>query len=314
MSYDVIAMGRLGVDLYPLQTEVGLEEVTSFGKFLGGTAANVTVAVARYGHDVALVSRTGDDAFGRYLVAELERLGVDNRYVAPVAHLPTPITFCEIHPPDHFPITFYRYPKAPDMEIDAAGLDLPAIAGSKILWLTVSGLSDEPSRSAHHAAIDARGEETTVILDLDYRPDFWENVERAHDEIAQVLASVDVVVGNETECEVAIGVGDPEAAATRLLEAGPHMAVVKRGPDGVYARRGEEEVSVPAMQVDVLNGLGAGDAFGGALCHGLLSGWDLARLIGYANVAGAIVASRLECSTAMPGPDEVESLLRETNR
>jgi 5-dehydro-2-deoxygluconokinase len=313
MAYDVIAMGRLGVDLYPLQTRLGLEEVSSFGKFLGGTAANLAVATARYGHDVALVSRTGDDAFGRYLVAELERLGVDHRFVTPVSELPTPITFCEIHPPDHFPITFYRQPKAPDMEIDAAGLDLSAIAGARILWLTVSGLSDEPSRSAHHAALAARGSEGLVILDLDYREDFWDDPERARLEIADVLGSVDVVVGNQTECEVAVGTRDPETAAARVLDAGPRMVVVKQGPNGVFARRGDDRVSVPALEIEILNGLGAGDAFGGALCHGLLSDWDLDRIIRYANAAGAIVASRLECSTAMPTPDEVESLLLEVS-
>lgn len=311
MGFDVITMGRLGVDLYPLQMEVGLEEVSSFGKFLGGTAANVAVAVARYGYDVALVSRTGDDAFGRFLVSELDRLGVDNRFVSPVPHLPTPITFCEIHPPDHFPITFYRYPKAPDMEIEASELDVAAIGDARILWLTVSGLSDEPSRSAHQAAVEACGDETTVILDLDYRPAFWDGPDQANQEISKVLGSIDVVVGNETECEVAVGVSEPETAAALLLDAGPHTAVVKRGPDGVYARRGEETVSVPPIKVDILNGLGAGDAFGGALCHGLLSGWELERVIGYANAAGAIVASRLECSTAMPEPDEVETLLKE---
>ncbi|MEX1133685.1 MAG: PfkB family carbohydrate kinase, partial [Acidimicrobiia bacterium] len=103
MAFEVIAIGRLGVDLYPLQTEVGLEDVTSFGKFLGGTAGNVAVAAALHGRRTALISRTGDDAFGRYLVKELERLGVDARYVTPVPDLPTPITFCEIHPPDDFP-------------------------------------------------------------------------------------------------------------------------------------------------------------------------------------------------------------------
>jgi 5-dehydro-2-deoxygluconokinase len=313
MGYDVIAMGRLGVDLYPLQTRRGLADVTSFGKFLGGTAANVAVASARYGYEVALVSRTGDDAFGRYLVAELERLGVDGRFVTTVPDLPTPITFCEIHPPDDFPITFYRYPKAPDMEIDAAGLDLEAIAGSKLLWLTVSGLSDEPSRSAHHAALAGRGAEGSVILDLDYRAAFWEGPERARREIGAVLGSVDVVVGNQTECEVAVGSSDPETAAALLLEAGPEMVVVKRGPDGVFARWGDERVSIPALEIEILNGLGAGDAFGGALCHGLLSGWDLERVIRYANAAGAIVASRLECSTAMPTPEEVELLLLEVS-
>jgi 5-dehydro-2-deoxygluconokinase len=313
MGYDVIAVGRLGVDLYPLQTRRGLEEVSSFGKFLGGTAANLAVAAARYGHDVALVSRTGDDAFGRYLFAELERLGVDNRFVTTVPDLPTPITFCEIHPPDHFPITFYRYPKAPDMEIDAAELDLHAIAESRILWLTVSGLSEEPSRSAHHAALAARGNEGVVVLDLDYRADFWDDPHRARRAIGEVLGSVDVVVGNQTECEVAVGASDPETAAALLLDTGPEMVVVKRGPDGVFARRGEERVSIAALEIEILNGLGAGDAFGGALCHGLLSGWDLDRVIRYANAAGAIVASRLECSTAMPTPEEVESLLLEVS-
>jgi len=309
----VIAIGRLGVDLYPLQTEVGLEDVTSFGKFLGGTAGNVAVAAALHGRRTALISRTGDDAFGRYLVKELERLGVDSRYVTPVPDLPTPITFCEIHPPDHFPITFYRYPKAPDMQIEAAELDLASIKEADLLWITVSGLSEEPSRAAHHAALHARGDRITV-LDLDYRADFWPSPEEAGREIAAILRSVDVVVGNQTECAVAVGIDDPAAAANAILERGPSMAVVKRGPDGVYARRGEETVEHDPIPVDVLNGLGAGDAFGGALCHGLLADWDLDQTIGFANAAGAIVASRLECSTAMPTTSEVEMVMKEVIR
>ena len=313
MVFDVIAMGRLGVDLYPLQTNVGLEDVTSFGKFLGGTAGNLTVAAALHGRSTALISRTGDDAFGRYLVAELERLGVDARFVTSVADLPTPITFCEIHPPDHFPITFYRYPKAPDMQIEPTELDLESIREAALLWITTSGLSAEPSRSAHHAALDARGDRLTV-LDLDYRSDFWGSPDEATKEIAGVLDRVDVVVGNQTECEVAVGVSDPEQAARALLEKGPSMAIVKQGPDGVLARRGDEVVQHAPVEVDVLNGLGAGDAFGGALCHGLLEGWDLDRTIAFANAAGAIVASRLECSTAMPTTLEVEQVMKETGR
>jgi 5-dehydro-2-deoxygluconokinase len=313
MGFEVIAIGRLGVDLYPLQAGVGLEDVTSFGKFLGGTAGNVAVAAALHGRSTALISRTGDDAFGRYLVKELERLGVDARYVTPVPDLPTPITFCEIHPPDHFPITFYRYPKAPDMQIEANELDLAAIKEADLLWVTVSGLSEEPSRTAHHAALDARGDRITV-LDLDYRADFWPSPEDAGREIAAVLGNIDVVVGNQTECAVAVGIDDPSAAASAILERGPSMAVVKRGPDGVYARRGDERVEHDPIRVDVLNGLGAGDAFGGALCHGLLAGWDLDRTIGFANAAGAIVASRLECSTAMPTTWEVERAMKEVTR
>lgn len=311
IAFDVIAIGRLGVDLYPLQTGIGLEEVESFGKFLGGTAGNVAVATALHGHRVALISHTGDDAFGRYLVRELERLGVDARFVTPVPELPTPITFCEIHPPDDFPIVFYRYPKAPDMEIRPDELDLDAIRAARILWITVSGLSDEPSRSAHLATVETRAGSGQVILDLDYREDFWVSEEEARSRIGEVLPLVDVVVGNQTECRVAVGASDPLVAAERLLERGPNTAVVKRGPAGVLARRGDETVSVPALDVDIMNGLGAGDAFGGALCHGLLSGWPLDRIIRFANVAGAIVASRLECSTAMPTTAEVEAAIEE---
>lgn len=311
MGFDVVAIGRLGVDLYPLQTGVDLEDVESFGKFLGGTAGNVAVAAALHDRRVALVSHTGDDAFGRYLIRELERLGVDPRYVTPVADLPTPITFCEIHPPDDFPITFYRYPKAPDMQVRADELDLQAIRDAEILWITVSGLSEEPSRAAHHAAVRAKEGSGTIVLDLDYRADFWDGEDEARARIGEVLPSVDVVVGNQTECRVAVGESEPEAAAEALMSLGPRMAVVKRGPDGVYARHGEETVAEPAIEVDIMNGLGAGDAFGGALCHGLLSAWDLQQIIRFANVAGAIVASRLECSTAMPTTQEVEAAMGE---
>lgn len=314
MTFDVIAIGRLGVDLYPLQAGVGLEEVESFGKFLGGTAANLVVAAALHGRRSALISRTGDDAFGRFLVRELERLGVDARFVTPVPDLPTPITFCEIHPPDHFPITFYRYPKAPDMQIRSEELDLASIKTARILWLTVSGLSQEPSRSAHHAALEARGESGPTILDLDFRADFWQDPEAAREQIQRVLPEMDVVVGNQTECEVAVGESDPVAAAEALTSLGPDLAVVKRGPEGVFAKRNGEVVSVSALDVDVVNGLGAGDAFGGGLCHGLLAGWDLDRIIRFANVAGAIVASRLECSTAMPTTLEVEAAMEELER
>ena len=116
-SYDVLAIGRSGVDVYPLQTGVGLEDVETFGKFLGGSAANVAVAAARLGNRTALISGAGDDPFGRFVRAELERLGVDNRFVATHDRFPTPVTFCEIFPPDDFPLYFYRKPSAPDLQI-----------------------------------------------------------------------------------------------------------------------------------------------------------------------------------------------------
>jgi 5-dehydro-2-deoxygluconokinase len=305
MSFEVITMGRLGIDLYPLQSGVPLGSVTSFGRFLGGSAANVAVAAARHGRRVALISKTGADEFGRFLREELERLGVSSQYVSTVDHLPTPNTFCEIHPPDHFPITFYRYPKAPDLEIEPTDLAEDEVSAADLLWITTTGLSAEPSRAAHHRALDMRGDQGRTVLDLDYREQFWESESAARAEIGEVLPHVDVVVGNIAECEVAVEEPDPERAASALLARGPDVAIVKLGPGGVMAMGASGTVMVPPAKVEVVNGLGAGDAFGGALCHGLLEGWPLQATLEFANTAGAIVASRLECSTAMPYTDEV---------
>ncbi|MFZ4894851.1 5-dehydro-2-deoxygluconokinase [Plantibacter sp. Mn2098] len=307
--FDLLAMGRVGVDLYPLESGVTLDQVSTFGRFLGGTAGNVTVAAARHGVNAALISRTGEDPFGRFIHTELQRLGVDDRYVSGVAGLNTPITFCELFPPDDFPLYFYRQPQAPDLVINADELDLDAIANARIFWSTVTGLSSEPSRAAHHAAWEARARRPLTILDLDYRPMFWEDPGDARREVGAALDHVTVAIGNKEECEIAVGETVPERAADALLERGIELAIVKQGPLGVLAKTREESVVVPVHAVDVVNGLGAGDSFGGALAHGLLEGWSLERTIRFANVAGAIVASRLECSTAMPTTAEVLSAL-----
>jgi len=308
-AYDLITMGRTGVDIYPLQHGVGLEEVRTFEKFLGGSATNVAVAAAKHGRRVALVTRTGDDPFGRYVHTALRELGVEDAFVKAVAGPPTPVTFCEVFPPDHFPLYFYRYPTAPDLLIEADSLPVDAIRRARIFWATVTGLCEQPSRDAHFAAWEARGRREHTVLDLDYRPMFWADPAEAGEQVARALEHVTVAVGNREECEVAVGESDPQRAADALLDRGLHLAVVKQGPRGVLAATREERLEVAPFPVTVVNGLGAGDAFGGALCHGLLAGWPLVRTLGFANVAGAIVASRLECSTAMPTESEVEALL-----
>ena len=307
--FDVITMGRTGVDIYPQQVGLGLEDVSSFGKFVGGSATNVAVAAARHGRRTALITRTGDDPFGRYIHRSLGQLGVDARFVSTVPGLPTPVTFCEIFPPDDFPLYFYREPKAPDLVINADELDLRAITSARVFWATVTGLSQQPSRSAHHAAWNARGRAPLTILDLDYRPMFWDSRQSAAEQVRRALPKVTVAVGNREECEVAVGETDAHRAAQALLGAGIDLAIVKQGPKGVLAATRHETVEVPPMRVDVVNGLGAGDGFGGAVAHGLLSGWPLERVLRFANAAGAIVASRLECSTAMPTTAEVDEFL-----
>lgn len=309
--FDVITIGRVGIDIYPLQIGVGLEDVTSFGKFLGGSATNVAVAAAKHGLDAAVITRTGNDPFGTFVHNELVRLGVSDQFVSGVKGLNTPVVFCEIFPPDDFPLYFYREPKAPDLEIKAAELDLDAIRDATIYWSTLTGLSEEPSRDAHHVAWDARGRKPLTILDLDYREMFWDSPELAIVEAESALSKVTVAVGNKEECQVAVGETEPHRAADALLERGIELAIVKQGPKGVLAKTRDGAVEVPPYFVEVVNGLGAGDSFGGALCYGLIQGWKLDDVLRFANVAGAIVASRLECSTAMPTTDEVAAIVKE---
>lgn len=306
--FDVLAIGRSGVDIYPLQVGVGLERVESFGKFLGGSAANVSVAAARLGNRTALISGAGADPFGRFVREELARLGVDNRYVTVHPEYPTPVTFCEIFPPDDFPLYFYRKPSAPDLQIAAAELDLDAVRDARLYWSTVTGLSEEPSRGAHFTAWEVRSRQPLTVLDLDYRPMFWDSPAAASEQVQRALAHVTVAVGNREECEIAVGETNPHKAADALLDLGVELAIVKQGPRGVLGKTRSASVTVPPIEVDVVNGLGAGDSFGGSLCHGLLHGWPLEKTLRYANAAGAIVASRLECSTAMPTDREVAEL------
>ncbi|MFE0761012.1 5-dehydro-2-deoxygluconokinase [Streptomyces smyrnaeus] len=324
--HEVVTMGRIGVDIYPLQTGVPLQHVETFGKFLGGSATNVAVAASRLGRSTAVITRTGDDPFGVYCHEALRDFGVDDRWVTPVAQYPTPVTFCEIFPPDDFPLYFYRQPKAPDLELHSGQLDLAGVAAARIFWMTGTGLCEEPSRSATLAALAARApgreEAVATVFDLDWRPMFWgagsagqftrsEAAQAARPYYREALAHATVAVGNLDECEVATGTREPHACAEALLAAGAELAVVKQGPKGVLAVHADGTVAeVPPHPVEVVNGLGAGDAFGGALCHGLLSGWDLEYAMRYANAAGALVASRLACSSAMPTAPEVEDLLR----
>ena len=308
-SPEVITMGRVGVDLYPEQIGVTLAEVRTFAKSLGGSPTNVAVAAARLGRRAAVITKVGDDGFGVYVRRALAEFGVDTRWVGTDTTLPTPLVFCEIFPPDRFPVYFYREPKAPDMNIAREELDLSAIAAAPVFWTTGTGLSDEPSRTATLAALDTRKRRDFTIHDLDHRHHLWHKGDDARRWAREAAKRATVVLGNIEELEMATGTRDPVAGAAALLDLGAKIAIVKRGGEGVYARTASEEVTVTPVEIPVLNGLGAGDAFGGALCHGLLAGWPLRRTLEAANAAGAIVASRLACADAMPTLAEIENVL-----
>lgn len=309
-GFDLITMGRVGVDIYPQQIGVGLDEVETFAKFLGGSPTNVAVAAARLGHRSAVITRTGEDPFGRFVHTALRGFGVDDRWVSPVAGLATPVVFCEIFPPDDFPLYFYRQPIAPDLVIRPDELDFDAIRAAEVFWVTLTGLSSEPSREATLAALEARGRGRTTVLDLDHRPSFWNSEEDATAQAREALRHVSVAVGNREECRVAVGESQPAAAAAALHALGVETAIVKQGPAGVLGSSAGRQVVVAPVPVSVVNGLGAGDAFGGALVHGLLSGSDLATTLRLANAAGSFVSGQLACADAMPDLDQLTSHLR----
>jgi 5-dehydro-2-deoxygluconokinase len=306
VTLEVLTVGRVSVDLYPEQSGVSLGDVRTFRKLLGGSPTNVAVAAARLGRRAAVATKVGDDPFGTYVRAALREFGVDASLVGTHPTLRTPLAFCELYPPDRFPLLFYREPKAPDLELDDLGDVVSEVA---LLWTTGTGLSAEPSRSATLGALRQRGRRLFTIHDLDYRDVFWGSLEEARRWNREALGHATVVVGNAEEVAVVVGGLGAEEAALALLGLGPELAVVKRGGEGVLAATRNEVVRVEPVQLEVVNGLGAGDAFGGALCHGLLEGWPLERTLRFANAAGALVASRLGCADDMPTAAEVEELL-----
>ncbi|WP_433590701.1 5-dehydro-2-deoxygluconokinase [Nocardia sp. CA-145437] len=309
IELEALTIGRVGVDLYPEQSGVPLAQVRTFAKFLGGTATNVAVAAARLGRRTAVLTKVGPDGFGDFVRDALEGFGVASRYVGTAAGLQTPVVFCELNPPADPPLLFYRSPIAPDLTLTEDEIPWDVVDSVPLLWVTGTGVSAEPGRTTQRAILERRNRRGHTVLDLDYRPMFWPDVDTARAEIGWMVDHVNVVVGNRTEVQVAVGTADPDEAADRLLARGVRLAVVKRGAEGVLIATESERWTVPPCPVRVLCGLGAGDGFGGALIHGLLAGWDPHRVAAYANVAGALVASRLACADAMPTAAEIEEML-----
>ena len=306
---ELLTVGRVSVDLYPQQSGVPLSAVSSFTKSIGGSPTNVAVAAARLGRRAAVVTRVGDDGFGEYIRTALaEQFGVVNDYVSVDPHLRTALAFCALDPPTDPPLLFYREPHGPDMNLTID--DIPEEAYTvPVLWVAGSRFAQDTSRSAVRAMLERRNRAEHTVLDLDYRPSFWSSPAEASEQIGAAVDYATVAVGNRTECEIAVGTGDPDRAADRLLERGVSLAVVKMGADGVLAATTEGRSAVRPVPVDVVCGLGAGDAFGGALADGLLAGLEPVEMIIRANAAGAIVAGRLTCADAMPTAAEIDAVL-----
>lgn len=318
-SIDVLTVGRVGVDLYPQQSGVPLARVGSFAKFLGGTATNVAVGVARLGRRSAVLTKVGPDGFGDFVRSAMAGFGVDPGFVGTAADLQTPVVFCALDPPEDPPLLFYRQPIAPDLTLTRDDVPWGLVREVPLLWVTGTGVSVDPARQTQFDMLAERGrphrgEGRFTVLDLDWRPVFWPSPLSARREYLRMLQHVTVAVGNRAEVEVAVGTADPVEGAQRLLDLGVELAVVKKGAEGVLLATAEGMATVAPRRVEVVCGLGAGDAFGAALAHGLLAGWDPLTCVEYGNAAGAIVASRLACADAMPTMDELDAVVRGEDR
>jgi len=313
VTLEVLTVGRVSVDLYAQQLGVPMREVTTLQKSIGGTVTNVAVAAARLGRNVGLVTKVGDDQFGDYVRHALEHtFNVDSRYVGVDPDLKTPLAFAELDPPEDPSIIFYREPRAPDLNIEVGDVDAAVVQEVPIFWFPASRFADEGAGNTMRELLEIRGRSSHTVIDLDWRPMFWDSAEQASEAISPMLDHVTIAIGNKDECEIAVGTRDMNEAADRLLERGLEMAVMKLGADGVMIATADgTRVSVPPYLVDVVCGLGSGDAFGGAFCHGLLEGWDPETIIKWGNAAGAIVAGRLMCADDMPTIDDIEALLAE---
>jgi 5-dehydro-2-deoxygluconokinase len=309
---DVLTVGRIGVDLYAEQIGVPFAEAETFAKSIGGSPTNVAVAVARLGLRSAVFTAVGDDELGRYARSALERFGVDTRFVGMHPALPTPIVLAAMDPPEDPWFVFRREPKAPDTELRPEDVDRELARTVPVLWVTAGALGAEPARTTVQTLLAERARRRHTVLDLDYRPSFWHSEDEARATIGAAVDHATVAVGNRAECEIAVGTSDPDAAADALLGRGVALAIVKQGGAGVLVATEDERTVVPPVPVEVVSGLGAGDAFGGALCKGLLAGWSPVESVEFANAAGALVASRLLCADAMPTEDEVRALLEES--
>jgi 5-dehydro-2-deoxygluconokinase len=309
-ALDVLTVGRVGVDFYAEELHAGFIQARRFQKSVGGSPTNVAVAAARLGRRAAVFTKVGDDGLGAYVRHALaEEFDVDTAFVGTHPTLQTPIVVAVLDPPEDPQFVFYREPRAPDSTILPDEVDLDVVRAVPILWISAGALAVEPSRGTTRTLLAERERRRHTILDLDYRPSFWDAEEEARREIGGAVSKATVAVGNRTECKIAVGTGDPDAAADELLACGLEIAVVKMGSEGVLVATADERRVIPPLEVDVVCGLGAGDAFGGALCHGLLAELSPFEAIELANAAGAIVAARLLCADAMPTKQEVEDLL-----
>jgi 5-dehydro-2-deoxygluconokinase len=314
MTYDVLAIGRSSIDLYAHEVGRAIADVRSFDAYVGGCPTNVSVGTRRLGLRSALLTAVGDDQVGDFVTAFLDREQVDTQFIPRKAGHRTSAVILTIQPPDKFPLTFYR-DNCADRALTIDDVARAPIGDSRVVFVTGTGLSHEPARQATlGAAAAARHTGVPVVVDLDYRPDQWEDAAGFSAQMRLLLRSATLAVGTEEELAAAAGSADVGEGAAALLSSGLEALVLKRGARGsTVFRPGASPADAPPFPVDVLNVLGAGDAFASGFLYGYLQGWPLERAARMGNACGAIVVTRHGCANFMPTLDEVSAFIADRN-
>jgi 5-dehydro-2-deoxygluconokinase len=327
-NFDLLAVGRSSIDLYANEVGAPFTEIKSFAAYVGGSPTNISVAARRLGLRTALLNAVGEDLVGDFVTSFLEKEGVETRFGVRKPGRRTSAFLLGIEPPDRFPIVPYR-DNCADLELTIDDVLAAPVAESRAILLTGTGLSRQPSRDATlFAAARAHSCGTKVILDLDFRPELWPDIRTFGIAFRSIIPLVNVVIGTTQEVRAAIlsgrageadihvtdgATGGPAADVIEAaLAAGPDALIIKRGGDStfVYARGGEV-IEVPTFAVEVLNVLGAGDAFAAGFLYGYLKDWDLYRSARMGNACGAIVVTRHGCANFMPYEQEALRFIEE---
>jgi 5-dehydro-2-deoxygluconokinase len=311
MRGSVVTVGRVSIDLYAREAGAAFRDDQTFSKSVGGSPTNVAVAAARLGHHATLVTKVGGDELGGYVVERLRGWGVDTTHIGVARGNLTPVVLAALDPPEEPKLIFHRQPDAPDTTLVTSDLPADLLQSCDVFWMSGCALSRGSTAVASMEWLQRRNRRQHTVLDLDYRPSFWGSVDEAQRAAQAAIDYCSVVVGNRTECEMALGTGEPQAAVDMLLDRGVTLAIVKMGAAGVLLATANERVTVAPLRITLVCGLGSGDAFGGALIHGLVNGWDVRTIGEHANAAGAYVATQLTCADAMPDIARLTSFMND---
>lgn len=311
MRGSVVTVGRVSIDLYAREAGAAFRDDQTFSKSVGGSPTNVAVAASRLGHHATLVTKVGGDELGGYVVERLRGWGVDTTHIGVARGNLTPVVLAALDPPEEPKLIFHRQPDAPDTTLVTSDLPEDLLQSCDVFWMSGCALSRGSTAVASMEWLQRRNRRQHTVLDLDYRPSFWGSVDDAQRAAQAAIDHCSVVVGNRTECEMALGTGEPQAAVDMLLDRGVTLAIVKMGAAGVLLATANERVTVAPLRITLVCGLGSGDAFGGALIHGLVNGWDVRTIGEHANAAGAYVATQLTCADAMPDIARLTSFMND---